>query len=493
MKPGYRTPQPKLWMGSLGFEPRFTALEAVVIPGYTMTPYTKIVRKRVLNRTSHKALFNAQMIASRMRLFLLAFLALLLLLSSYGSALQAIDAEGLVQQGNYLEQNERAAVYKSLPQTSGDQTYWVVSVTLNDSLKLLVPLNDQDSKLVDKGNLRNDLVSANVLVQRLGIVKGSTQWLISLTTANKLEELANALENEIFDVDVVVNGIESPNATTLRSNIAGLKSKLSTMSSELKDASEQIRELVQEETQLFNVEIDTETVLELESDYLSVYDKIASVKDRASEYDGVVAQFKNSIAQLDDVEAQTKTQLIGLLSPLASNQSITGAISPYASISADNQQRITTEYASLAAKTTNYTAELEKRISRVQAYAAIYSEDTAFKSQTTYSTLEQAAKTILSEQNKPQWKNQSEVNKFSTLWTQVQDQFKKAQYTTAIETAAKAKASARIIKRDGIQVQREEPFNLSSAIITALALILGGFAVILILKNVAKKVQAKEE
>lgn len=417
----------------------------------------------------------------------------IILLPPSGAALQAVDAEGLVQQGNYLEQNERAAVYKSLPQTSGNQTYWVVSVSLNDSLKLLVPLNDQDSKLVDKGNLRNDLVSANVLVQRLGVVKNSTQWLVSLTTANKLEELANALENEIFDVDVVVNGIESPNSSTLRSNISGLKSKLSTMSSELKEASMQIRELVQDETQLFNVEIDTEKALGLESDYLGVYDTIASVKDKASEYDGVVAQFKNSIAQLDDVEAQTKTQLIGLLSPLASNQSITGAIAPYASISADNQQRVSTEYASLAAKTTNYTAELEKRVARVQAYTAIYSEDASFKSQTTYSTLEQAAKTILSEQNKPQWKNQSEVNKFSTLWAQVQDQFKKFQYTTALETAAKAKTSARIIKRDGIRVEKEEPFNLSSAIITALALILGGFAVILILKNVAKRMQESKD
>ncbi|QQR92424.1 MAG: hypothetical protein IPJ89_04700 [Candidatus Iainarchaeum archaeon] len=428
-----------------------------------------------------------------MRAFVWAITFALLVLASSAMALQAVDAEGLIQQGNYLEQNERAAVYKSLPQTSGNQTYWVVSVTLNDSLKLLVPLNDLDSKLVDKGNLRNELVSANVLVQRLGVVKGSTQWLISLTTANKLEELANALENETFDVDVVVNGIDSPNSATLRTNIAGLKSKLSTMSSELKDASAQIRELVQDETQLFNVEIDTEKVLDLESDYLGVYDKIASVKEKASEYDGVVAQFKNSIAQLDDVEAQTKTQLIGLLSPLASNQSITGAIAPYASISADNQQRVSTEYASLAAKTTNYNAELEKRVARVQSYAAIYLEDTAFKSQTTYSTLEQAAKTILSEQNKPQWKNQSEVNKLATLWTQVQDQFKKAQYATALETAAKAKASARMIKRDGIQVARDEPFNLSSAIITALALILGGFAVILILKNVAKKMQEVKE
>ncbi len=452
------------------------------------------MQKRVLNRTSHEALFNAQMIAWGMRAYIGVLLVLaIIVLSPNGVALQAVDAEGLVQQGNYLEQNERAAVYKSLPQTSGNQTYWVVSVSLNDSLKLLVPLNDQDSKLVDKGNLRNDLVSANVLVQRLGVVKNSTQWLVSLTTANKLEELANALENEIFDVDVVVNGIESPNSSTLRSNISGLKSKLSTMSSELKEASMQIRELVQDETQLFNVEIDTEKALGLESDYLGVYDTIASVKDKASEYDGVVAQFKNSIAQLDDVEAQTKTQLIGLLSPLASNQSITGAIAPYASISADNQQRVSTEYASLAAKTTNYTAELEKRVARVQAYAAIYSEDVSFKSQTTYSTLEQAAKTILSEQNKPQWKNQSEVNKFSTLWAQVQDQFKKFQYATALETAAKAKASARIIKRDGIRVEKEEPFNLSSAIITALALILGGFAVILILKNVAKKMQESKD
>ncbi len=430
-----------------------------------------------------------------MNKYVFAFLwVALLIVASPATALQAVDAEGLVQQGNYLEQSERAAVYKSLSQTSGNQSYWMVSVTLNDSLKLLIPLNNQDSKLVDKGNLRNDLVAANVLVQRLSIVKNSTQWLMSLTTANKLEELANALENESFDVDVVVNGIESPSATTLRSNIAGLKSKLSTMASDLKNASMKIRELVQDETQLFNVEIDTEKALGLESDYVSVYDKIASVKEKASEYDGVLAQFKNSIAQLDGIEPDTKTQLIGLLSPLASNQSITGAIAPYASISADNQQRITTEFASLNAKTTNYTAELEKRVARVQAFAAIYSEDSAFKSQTTYSTLEQAAKTILSESNKPQWKNQSEVNKFSTLWTQTLDQFKKLHYAIALETTAKAKASARIVKRDGIRVEKEEPFNLSSAVITALALILGGFALILILKSVAKKMQeAKEE
>ncbi len=417
---------------------------------------------------------------------------LFLFFASFSMALQAVDAEGLIQQGNYLEQNERAAVYKGLAQVSGTQKYWLVSVTQNDSAKTVIPILDKDSKVVGKGNLRSELISANVLVQRLVLVKSSTQWLVSLTTANKLEELANALENESFDVDIVLNGIPENGNSTLRSNISNLKSKLSEMASLLQTAGNEIRALVQVETQLLNVEIDTQNVLGLEDDYTSIYAAVNGAKEKATAYDGLVGQYKNGIAQISTLSAEEKTQLIGLLSPLASNQSITSAIAPYASISSDNEQRVTTEFASLNAKVSNYDAELEKRLQRAQTYAEMYLENASLKTQTGYSTLEQAAKTILAEQNKDQWKNQSEVGKLSTYWTQIQDRFKKAQYQNALELIPKAIASIKTIKRDGIQSTKDEVPDLSSAIITFLAAILGVFAVILIAKNVLNKMNEKK-
>ena len=486
-------------MGSLGFEPRFTALEAVVIPDYTMTPCAvgtyNLKFQRVLNRTSlgvPRSAFNGQISGESMRPWI-GLSVLLLLFASNSFALQAVDAEGIIQQGNYLEQNERAAVYKGLPQVSGSPKYWLVSVTQNDALKTVIPIGDRDSKIIAKGNLRTELISANVLVQRLALVKGSTQWMVSLTTANKLEELANALENESFDVDIVLDGIPESNTTLLRSNISTLKSRLSEMSSLLKNAGSEIRSLVQIETQLLNVEIDTLPALGLEDEYVSIYDKVNAVKEKASVYDGAVGQYKNSIAQLDSLTAEEKAQLIGLLSPLGNNQSITSAITPYASIASDNEQRITTEFASLNAKVSNFDAELEKRLQRAEAFASIYLENSNLRTQTGYATLEQAVNTILAEQNKSQWKNQTEVTRLNTTWTQILDRFKKAQYVTVLELVPKAIASVKTIKRDGALPFVDETPDLSSAIITFLAAILGVFAIILIAKNVINKMNAQKE
>lgn len=109
------------------------------------------------------------------------------LLSVNGLALQAIDAENNVAQGNYLELNERAVVYKALPQTNGTLKYWVVSILQNDTPRTFMPIADKDGVLVPKSVLRTNLISANFLAQRLTTLKSSVPWFVSLTTSNSLE------------------------------------------------------------------------------------------------------------------------------------------------------------------------------------------------------------------------------------------------------------------------------------------------------------------
>jgi hypothetical protein len=408
-----------------------------------------------------------------------------------GFALQAIDAESVAAQGNFLESSERAVVYKTLPQTNGTLKYWSVSLLQNDMVRTIIPIADKDSVLVPKGVLRTNLISTNYLVQRLSALKSSIPWFVSLTTSNSLEELANAVDNEQFDVDIVSETISD---VSLKSKIAALKGYLATISSELREASNEVKDLSAQETTLFNVSIDTTQTLALPRAYADLFERIDTIKNSAAEYDNHVSSVKNDIATLNELDAQQKSQLLGLLSPLGQNQTLSSAMSTYANTSADNAQRISTEYASLPTKTSALEAELELRLVRASAFASLYGEDKALKSSTTFSTLEVAAETILDATNAPLFVNQSDVSKLQGAWESAENAFSKRQYATAKELGDKAKALVKQIMNDGLK--NDETSGAEQNLITGVALVLGGVAAILIIRKaweLMKPVKVDEE
>lgn len=407
-------------------------------------------------------------------------------LSLNGFALQAIDAENAVAQGNFLEQNERALVYKALPQSNGTTKYWLVSILQGDTLRTLVPLADKDGVPVPKGVLRTNLISANYLVQRLTAIKSSVPWFVSLTTSNSLEELANAVDNEQFDIDIVSEAVSTP---SLKSRISALKGELATIASEIRSAADEVESLSQDETTLLNVSIDTTQTLGLPSKYEDLFARIDTIKNSSAEYDNKVSAVKNEIATLDDVDAQEKSQLLGLLSPLGVNQTLSSAISSYASTAADNAQRISTEYASLPTRTSAFEAEWELRLLRAAAFSSLYGDDSGLKSSTNFSTLEQAAETILDPANRPFFVNQSDVSKLEGGWESAESAFAKRQYATAKELGDKAKGLVRLIINAGLK--EDSSTSTQENLVTGLALVLGGVAAIMIIRTAVKYFKPK--
>lgn len=410
----------------------------------------------------------------------------MVLLSANGLALQAIDAENNVALGNYLELNERAVVFKALPQTNGTAKYWLVSILQGDTLRTLVPLADKDSVPVPKGVLRTNLISANYLVQRLSTIKSSVPWFVSLTTSNSLEELANAVDNEQFDIDIVSEAVSN---SALKSKISALKGELATIASEIRSAADEVESLSQDETTLLNVSIDTTQTLALPSKYADLFARIDTIKNSSAEYDNKVSSVKNEIATLNDVDAQEKSQLLGLLSPLGVNQTLSSALSTYASTAADNAQRISTEYASLPTRTSAFEAEWELRLLRAAAFASLYGDDAGLKSSTNFSSLEQASQTILDASNRDFFVNQSDVSKLEGAWESAENAFSKRQYATAKELGDKAKGLVKLIMNAGLK--EDESANAQQNLVTGIALVLGGVAAILIIRTAWKYLKPK--
>lgn len=408
------------------------------------------------------------------------------LLSANGLALQAIDAENNVALGNYLELNERAVVFKALPQTNGTTKYWLVSILQGDTLRTLVPLADKDSVPVPKGVLRTNLISANYLVQRLSTIKSSVPWFVSLTTSNSLEELANAVDNEQFDIDIVSEAVSN---SALKSKISALKGELATIASEIRSAADEVESLSQDETTLLNVSIDTTQTLALPGKYSDLFARIDTIKNSSAEYDNKVSSVKNEIATLNDVDAQEKSQLLGLLSPLGVNQTLSSALSTYASTAADNAQRISTEYASLPTRTSAFEAEWELRLLRAAAFASLYGDDSGLKSSTNFSSLEQASQTILDASNRDFFVNQSDVSKLEGAWESAENAFSKRQYATAKELGDKAKGLVKLIMNAGLK--EDESASAQQNLITGIALVLGGVAAILIIRTAWKYLKPK--
>ncbi|MBM3282427.1 MAG: hypothetical protein FJY86_03765 [Candidatus Diapherotrites archaeon] len=410
-----------------------------------------------------------------MKGILVIILAILLIPSVL--ALQGIDAENAVAIGNYLEQGERAVVYKSLPLMNGAVKYWLVSVLQNDAIRTIVPLADKDGVLVPKSVLRTNVISANYLVQRLAVIKTGVPWLVSLTTSNSLDELANAVDNEQFDVDIVAETVPS---SSLKLSISSLKGKLATISTEIRSASKSIQDLSARETSLFNVSITVDDALSLPDEYADLFDRMSYLKDSAAEYDNMVSAVKNEIATLNTIDAQEKSQLLGLLSPLGSNQSLSSALSTYTSVSADNAQRVSTEYASLPTKASALEAELDLRVLRVAAYNVLYGEDKSFKTATNFFSLENAAITLLDSSNAELFVNQSALSNLRGAWESAENAFAKRQYSTAKDLGEKAKGFAKQVVNDG--VRESSSSALEQNLVSGAALVLGGLAFILIVR-----------
>ncbi len=403
--------------------------------------------------------------------------------AGWGWALQAIDAENGVVNGHYLEEGERAAVFKALPQTNGSQKYWLVSVLENDALRTIMPLADKDSKLVNKSALRTSLISANLLIQRLNALKTSIPWLISLSSANKLEELSVALQNEQFDLDIVA---ESLTNASVKSDVLALKNKLSGLTDGLHAVAEEIKALNADETSLFNATIDTGKANALPGKYESVYLQLEDIYGQATNYDTDVAKVKNRVATLNELDSGGKQQLIGLLSPLGQNQSVTSAVSPYTDLGVSNQQRVTTENASIPTKVAALEAELDVRLLRSQAFLELYEEDEFFRKQTNFLSLEEAIQTMLAEENVARWKDQSNVTKLQATWGNATSAFEKKQYTIVIEFGQTAKSLVKQIKSAGILPVQNPNQQLADALISGLALVLGGIAAVMIGKTAWK-------
>ena len=173
---------------------------------------------------------------------------------------------------------------------------------------------------------------------------------------------------------------EAVSGNALKSKVAALKGQLDTIATEIREASSDVKALSHKETTVLNVSIDTAQTLALPDSYADLFSRIDSIKNSAAEYDNSVSSVKNDIATLSNMDSQQKSQLLGLLSPLGPNQTLSSAMSSYANTAADNAQRISTEYASLPTKTSALEAELELRLLRVAAYASLYGDDKGLKS-----------------------------------------------------------------------------------------------------------------
>ncbi|MDP2666227.1 MAG: hypothetical protein Q8P05_01865 [Candidatus Diapherotrites archaeon] len=409
-----------------------------------------------------------------------AILMAVFIISASGAwGLQALDAENIVVNGHYLEPGERAAVFKALSQTNGSAKYWVVGVYENDGIRTLIPIGDKDGEIVPQSNLRSDLLSAQWWVQRIDFLKSSSQWTISLTTASKLEELANAVENERFDVEVVRDSIDD---NSLKPKVAALRPKLDDLSNELRQGAQDIRLLSGKEAVFLGVTIDTQEVLRLPDEYGNVFSRLNALKDAAGTYDGEVSQVKNAIATAEGLSVDEKSQFIALISPLSANQTLGSAISPYAAIAADNAQRFGAETIAIPTRVAAFDAELETRLFRKEAYTSIHGEDTSLQNTTGFISLQEAATFILREDVKPYWVDQTSVAALDKSWALIQNQFDQRQYAGVNSNVPAAKALVKKIHVAGVFNPDAENDVLSQNIITGLAYLLGGIALLLLIR-----------
>lgn len=407
-------------------------------------------------------------------------------------ALQSADAELWVSQNQFLDSGENAVVFRALLQVDNGDRFWLVSVLNNGVLRTIIPIRDS-GEIVDESVLRTDLVSANFLVQNIVSIKSQQSWLVSLSNSNSLEELSNALENEQFDLDVVSSALLGSSHSSLVSDVSDLKTLLLRLSGDVRGVSDNVELLNGLEIQQFNAEIDTSVLLGLDDDYFDLFDSIETIQSVSNEYDSLVIQLKNGIASSDSLDSTEKSQLIDLLSPLGVGQTVGSSISGYASLAADNRQRIETEFASYPSSVSAMEAELNNRLLRSKAYFSIYLEDSFLKKNTRYSTLADASATILDSSNKPYWENQSDVLKLDAVWPKILGAFSKKDYQAVLDFSSGAKQLVKKIDEAGVKDTSQNGPLLSDNVVLGLGVVLVIVVLFIIIQPFLKKPKIPSE
>ncbi|HZX33814.1 MAG TPA: hypothetical protein VFF09_00375, partial [archaeon] len=242
-------------------------------------------------------------------------LAMLMFSALSVSAISGNDAVNFVVSSNHFLYDEETYLPPNVPIMFEGKSYWVVPVVSGNNIVTYFPVEADSGELSISRAVNRGLFETAEQLREMQLLKNSVSsnsgvdWIFTKKYETIFNETSLQLSDEVFQLNTVETTLSSAG---LLVNVSGLKSQLVSMSGQASSVSEKINSASAAENSFF-ISPSAQAFNEMNSSFGGVFSMISALNDSSLSYQSNVDKLKQQISVSDKIDAQTKSQIFGVL------------------------------------------------------------------------------------------------------------------------------------------------------------------------------------
>ena len=266
-------------------------------------------------------------------------------------------------------------------------------------------------------------------------------WIFTKKYETIFNETSLQLSDEVFQLNTVETTLSSAG---LLVNVSGLKSQLVSMSGQASSVSEKINSASAAENSFF-ISPSAQAFNEMNSSFGGVFSMISALNDSSLSYQSNVDKLKQQISVSDKIDAQTKSQIFGVLEVPQGLQ----ALRNYNLDSTQISESISSVLEAVSLRQDSVLSEFDSRLLKNDVYALLYGENPDLVKGSSFSSLYSAQAAILAEENRGLWKDQAKVRDLEQNYSRALKLYNEKSFSESKKYAQQAVANAVSVEKQG--------------------------------------------
>ncbi len=415
-------------------------------------------------------------------------LAMLMFSALSVSAISGNDAVNFVVSSNHFLYDEETYLPPNVPIMFEGKSYWVVPVVSGNNIVTYFPVEADSGELSISRAVNRGLFETAEQLREMQLLKNSVSsnsgvdWIFTKKYETIFNETSLQLSDEVFQLNTVETTLSSAG---LLVNVSGLKSQLVSMSGQASSVSEKINSASAAENSFF-ISPSAQAFNEMNSSFGGVFSMISALNDSSLSYQSNVDKLKQQISVSDKIDAQTKSQIFGVLEVPQGLQ----ALRNYNLDSTQISESISSVLEAVSLRQDSVLSEFDSRLLKNDVYALLYGENPDLVKGSSFSSLYSAQAAILAEENRGLWKDQAKVRDLEQNYSRALKLYNEKSFSESKKYAQQAVANAVSVEKQG-KNEGLPPEPVSQDFLFQLAAILAVLLVLLYALNNRDKLSKK--
>lgn len=412
----------------------------------------------------------------KMKIFCIILILLIFTINAFSfSPNEAINF--VSRTNNYFLDNETAII--SSPQVQieyNNEFYWIVLGVMGDQVGVYIPVSNQ--KEIASGSIEiRELISTRIVLERMFQLRNSypaSDWPFSHLVKNRFFDIENELRNlspSISNVKIDLENISGANDLVLLAE--SVKTGIDSLAQESKEIAELVDEGINFEKDFFSNPKNTQRK-DYEDLTKKYFDKLDIYKNNFNEVRSDLDTLRQGIGSFQGEMTNDQKQFYLSILRLPSQ---TNALNSFFSLT-DTIKSIVEDVFLSSRNIQNFVLNLETRKNRNDAWQMLYGFDSQINNlNNNFSNLDEAARSILSEDNVSFWIDQDNVTALRVNYRQSVENYNRGIYDKSINFGRDSKRNVENILKSGF----EEPIENSGELIMQIIILLIVLLVIIFL------------